>query len=94
VEELVVVISTLAEEFLRRLPQPERELFKKKIVAEIRSQHERVIPVADSSALMIEVLGYVLTYRPLTGAEKKVYDAADGGYFVSTIKPLWSGYQD
>jgi hypothetical protein len=89
----VVVLSSQVREFLLCIPRAEREPLKAAIVSEMSAQYDRKVPVADGLALMLEVSGYLITCRPLTGAEKKLYEAK-AGYFAMAIKVLWAGYLD
>jgi hypothetical protein len=89
--QLTIVFSTPAMEFLRRIDRPEREFLKNAIVSQLRSGEDRAIPVASGTALLLEIVGYLVVYRPMTGAEMVVYDASSG-YFVVSVRPLWRGY--
>jgi hypothetical protein len=91
VEDFVVVLSSSVRRYLVTLDRPEQDLLKTAIVQQLRAEHERKIPVADGAALMQEVAGFLITYRPLTAGEERTYKAKRG-YFISSIWPLWPGY--
>lgn len=81
-EGFVIVLSTAARDFLRGLSRPERELLKRCMESQLSPQHDRVVPAADGTALTLDVLGYLITYRPLTGAERGIYEARAGRFVM------------
>lgn len=87
----VIVFSTPVMEYLRNIDRPEREFLKYAIVAQLVSVEGRAIPVASGTALRLEIVGYLLVYREMTGAELGLYRASSG-YFIMSVKPLWTGY--
>jgi hypothetical protein len=84
-EGFVIVLSTAVREFLLGLPRQERKLLKEAMESQLSPQHDRVVPAVDGTALTLEVLGYLITYRSLTGAERGIYKAKDGR-FVTDIR--------
>jgi hypothetical protein len=91
VRDSTIVVAVSARERLRELTREDRDLLIQALYRELSSQNNRAVDVTNGGALMTEVSGYLIVYRPLTDGEKVRFDVRDG-YFVISVKPLWPGF--